>query len=167
MNEYIYSIVCLSTAVGMVSVLCPEESRQGIKKYVRLIGAVCLLCALIKPVSELLDAIKKFDADELSNMIQPEGEVYDKYESIYQNYLDGHYGNNIGQAVKDCLFEKFDINNEDCRVNTEFEDINGDGVREPKKITVILSGRAKFNDPDAISKLVLNVFGCACVVAIE
>ena len=46
MNEYIYSIVCLSTAVGMVSVLCPEESRQGIKKYVRLIGAVCLLCAL-------------------------------------------------------------------------------------------------------------------------
>ena len=96
-----------------------------------------------------------------------EVELRDKYEDIYNKYFEGDYGENIGQAVKDSLYEKFGIANDKCRINVELSDSDGDGIKEPRRITVILNGRAIFKDPEAIKKFISELFKCECKCAIE
>lgn len=169
MREYVYSVVCFSCAAGLVLMLAPDGVRQGLKKHVKFIGALCLICILIKPTTDFLDAVDRLGKEDFSGILdsESEGELYDKYEEIYQNYLDGSYGENIGEAVKDALDERFNIEKENCRVLTEFSDKDGDGVREPKKITVVLSGEAKFKEPESIKSFVSELFECDAAVAIE
>lgn len=169
LREYVYSVVSFSFAFGLVMILAPDGVRQGIKKHIKLIGALCLVCILIDPVSELLDTLENVSSGNMSEITGgiAEGELYDKYDEIYQSYLDGSYGENIGEAVKDALLKKFDIKKENCRVLTEFHDKNGDGVREPKKITVVLSGADKFRDPEMIKGFLSSLFECNVVAAIE
>ena len=169
MREYVFSIVCFSCATGIVLMLAPDGLRQGLKKHVKFIGALCLICILIKPTTELLEAIERLGDEGFSGMLEgeSEGELYDKYDEIYKNYLDGGYGENIGEAVKDSLYERFGIEKDNCRVLTEFADKDGDGVREPKKITVILGGNAKFKEPESIKSFISELFDCEAAVAIE
>ena len=120
-------------------------------------------------MAELIQTLSSLDVEDLSGIFDTdsEGELYDKYDEIYQSYLDGGYGENIGEAVKDVLHGRFDIKKDNCRVLTEFADKNGDGAREPKKITVILSGEAKLKEPDSIKTFISELFECDVSVAIE
>ena len=167
MREYVYSIVSFSSAAGLLLILLPSGTRHGLKKHVKLICALCLVCILIDPLSDLIGSIDELFSGDLSIYEDNGGELYERYEQIYQSYLDGSYGDNIGQVVKDALFEKFDIKRENCRVLTEFYDNNGDGVREPKRITVVLSGEDKFRDPETVKEFLSSVFECEIAAAIE
>ena len=169
LREYVFSIVCFASAVGIALIIAPEGTRRGLKKHLTLISTLCLICLLINPMAELMDTVSALDGAELDELlgIGGEGELYDKYEAIYQSYLDGGYGENIGEAVKDALYGRFGIKKENCRVLTEFADKNGDGAREPRKITVILSGEAKFKEPDGIKTFISELFECEAAVAIE
>ena len=48
-----------------------------------------------------------------------------------------------------------------------FGDENGDGVKEPREITVILSKGAVFSDPSKIKSFVGEIFQCRCRCALE
>lgn len=169
MSEYIYSTVCLAVAVGIVLLIAPDGARQGLKKHIKLIGSLCLICVLIKPTTELLEAIDRLTSEGFSGIFESESEseIYDKYENIYQDYLSGTYGKNIGEAVKDGLLKRFGIAKDECRVISEFEEADSDAVSEPKKITVVLSGNAKFKEPNAIKAFIEELFECDAAVAIE
>jgi hypothetical protein len=169
MTEYVFSIVLFSIASGIVLILVPEGTRQGLKKHLKLITSLCLICILISPMAKLMETISSFDGGDINGIFgtDTEGELYDKYNEIYQNYLDGGYGENIGEAVKEALYKRFGIAKENARVLTEFSDKNGDGVREPRKITIVLSGSAIVKEPDSIKKFVSEVFECDTAVAIE
>lgn len=169
MREYVFRIVCFSIAAGVLLIISPEGTRGGLKKHTKLISSLCIVCILINPMAELVDSIRSFDADDINGLFgtDVEGELYEKYDEIYQNYLDGGYGDNIGAAVKDILYERFGILKENCRVLTEFYDSDGDGVREPGKITVILSGNAKFKEPESIKVFISELFECDAAVAVE
>ena len=166
MNGYIYSIVCIAAAGGIVCILSPSS---GIKKHLRLVCALCLLCVMISPVSNFLNSIRDFFDGEGSELFETDenGELRDTYESIYNKYLEGGYSDNVGEAVKDILYENLGVSKENCRVSVQFADKNGDGVREPTKITVILSGKEVLRDPSTVKELVSNVFECDCVCAID
>ncbi len=167
MIEYVYSIVSFSFAAGLILILIPSGTKQGLKKHVKLISALCLVCILIEPLSNLIESIDEVLSGDLLTHEDNAGELYERYEQIYQSYLDGSYGDNIGQAVKDALFEKFGIQKKNCRVLTEFHDNNGDGVREPKRITVVLSGEDRFRDPETVKAFLSSLFECAVSAAIE
>ena len=168
MREYVVSVVSFSSALGLVLLIVPEGVRSGLKKHVRLIGALCLICLLITTVSELLDSFDKLLNGDLSGIVgrSASNELYDKYEAIYNAYVNGSYGENIERAVKDILFERFSIKGDNCRVTVELLS-NGDGVSEPGKITVILSREGILCDPEKIKGFVSEMFSCECAVAIE
>ena len=169
MNGYIYSIVCISAAVGIACVIAPEGTRGGIKKHLKLACSLCLLCVLIGPVAGFINNVRDIlsnGKDTIMNGLDQE-ELRDSYESIYDKYLESDYGENVGQAVKSSLSERFGIPEDECRVNVEFADKNGDGVKEPSKITVIFSGRSMFRDPKEIKSFVSELFGCECVCAVD
>ncbi len=167
MNGYIYSIVCVAAAGGIVCIVTPDK---GIKKHIKFVCALCLISVLIAPISGFISGIKDFfegEGEEIFGSIGEEGELRDKYESIYNKYFEGGYGENIGQAVKDSLYEKFGIENDKCRINVVLSDNDGDGVKEPSKITVILNGDAIFKDPTPIKRFISELFKCECKCAIE
>ena len=167
MNGYIYSIVCIAAAGGIVSIISPSS---GIKKHLKLVCALCLLCVMIAPISNFISGMRDFfesDSSEFFGTSDIESELRDKYESIYDKYLEGGYGDSVGEAVKAILYEEKGVAKENCRVSVQFADNDGDGAREPSKITVILSGKDVFRDPEDIKELVSEIFECECVCAID
>ncbi len=167
MREYIYGIVVLSAAMSVIFALTPEGRGQGLKKHIRLISSICLLCVLIEPAAELIDGIRDMGENIFGSIADSENELYERYDSIYEDYLDGKYGENIGQAVKDALYEKFGIKNENCRISTEFSYSEEYGVKVPRKITVVLRKSAVLTDPLAVKDFVSELFGCEAEVALE
>ena len=166
MNGYIYSVVCIAAACGITLALTGER----IKKHVKLVCSLCLLCVMINPVFSLINGLKEIFDEDISGIVGEDGEkneLRENYESIFDSYLEGGYGNNVGQAVKDCLYEKYGIPKEECRVMVEFTDKNSDGVREPSRITVVLSKGSVFRDPSEIKSFIEGLFECACRCAIE
>ena len=163
MSGYVYSIVCIAAAGGIVCVVSPDS---GIKKHLKLVCALCLLCVMIAPTSNFINSLRDvFDIDGTGLLGESDGEVRDAYESIYNRYLEGGYSDNIGEAVKDVLYEKMGVSKENCRMLVQLSE--KDGVREIRKITVILSGANVFKDPDQIKNTVFETFGCECECAIE
>ena len=167
MREYIFSVLCMAAIGGVAIMIAPDGIRSGLKKHVKLVCALCLLCVMIAPVSRLMDVI-----NDGFNEISPEGPndgngLQSMYESIYEDNLELGFGEGIGELVKDKLFERFSIPRDSCRVAVSFKDGDGDGFREPSKITVILSGTSIFKEPRAIESYVAGVFGCECSCAIE
>lgn len=165
MREYVYSTVLVAVALGIVFILSP--GGRGLSKHIRLIASVCFLTVLIYPATSLIDSLRQMGDYVINDITQKEEELYDKYKSIYESYLDGAYGDNVGKAVKDVLKEKFDIENEECRVSTEFYYSDKEGVKIPRRITVVLSGKAKFKEPLTIKNFVSELFGCEVNVAVE
>lgn len=169
MREYIFAIVCFSFAVGALLLISPDGIRSGLKKHLRLIGSFALICIIIQPASSFLDKIDELSKGDFSGIFEApqESELYEDYDRIYQDYLEGGYGQNLGSAVKDSLFEKFEIKKENVRVLVEFHEPDGSGIKKPKKITVILSDEAKYKDPEEIKSFVSSVFECQSEVAVE
>ena len=163
MGEYIYSVVCVSAAIGIASAVAPEGIRGGLKKHMKLIAGLCLLCVMIGPIVGAIDTIRDtFDA--ATEGINGEGEdLRGGYENIYKSYLEGEYGDNVALAVKDCLLERFSIPGDECRVRVDFDN----ELIEPEKITVILSGRSVLRDPKEIKSFVRETFGCECSCAVD
>ena len=169
MSDYIYSIVCVSAAIGIVCVIVPDGTRGGMKKHLRLVCSFCLLCVLVGPVAVFINNMGDIllnGRDAIIEGIDRE-DLREGYESIYDEYLEGNYGENVGQAVKRSLYEKFGIPENECRVRVDFADENSDGIKEPSKITVIFSGRSIFRDPKEIKVFVSELFGCECVCAVD
>jgi len=151
---------------GAVLMISPEGIRSGIKKHMKLICSLCLLCVMIAPLGRLMETLGSLgNSGNLD--IGNESELESMYESIYQGNLTDEFSGSIGEKVKTALYERFSIPGEECRVETNFADRDGDGLREPCSITVILSGLSVFKDPRAVEKYVSETFGCECICAIE
>lgn len=167
MREYIFSVVCAAALGGAVIMIAPDGVRSGLKKHVKLVCALCLLCVLIAPGGKLIGVIKDGFGDINFSGPGAENELQSIYESMYEDNLELGFGDGLGELVKDKLFEKFSVPRDGCRVSVSFKDGDGDGFREPLKITVILSGASIFKEPRAIENYISDVFGCECTCAIE
>ena len=165
MRTYIFSVVCVAALGGCVITLAPEGIRSGIKKHIKLISSLCLLCVMISPMSELLTSLGEIGDSVASD--DDREELQSMYESIYNGEMDKENGEGIGAAVKEKLYERFDIPGGESRVEVSFRDLDGDGFREPTRITVILSGGSVFRDPRKIEDYLSELFGAECVCAIE
>lgn len=166
MRIYIYYVICIAAISGIVLMIAPEGVRSGIKKHIKLICSLCLLCVMINPISELLGAIENI-GDIENDLGGPKNELESMYESIYEGNVESNYIGSIGISVKEKLLDEFSISQNECRVEVSFYDADGDGLREPERITVILSGRSVFQDPRKIEAYIEKLYNCKCVCAIE
>ena len=149
---------------GIVLIVSPDGISAGIKKHMRLICSLCMLCVMISPVKSLIGSM----GDISDSIYESEDEqLYDIYESIYEEKSDEIYGTGIGEAVKEQLRDKFNIPSSECRVSVEFSDSDRDGFREPKRITVFLTGVSAVNTSRQIESLISEKFGCDCVCMTE
>ena len=125
-----------------------------------------MLCIMINPINELLGMIENI-GDLGGNIGGEKNELESMYESIYEGNFESNYIGNIGGSVKEKLSDEFSIPQSECRVEVSFDDANGDGLREPKIITVILNGGSIFRDPRKIEEYISKLYNCKCVCAVE
>ena len=154
MSGFILTALSVALLSGVIGMLSPEGSS---KKYVRLVGTLCILCALSSPLVGLVT-----DGETGIELLLPEGDGGEEYEEIYKEAIAEGVRKNAEAAVKDMLTSHFDLAEEDLDISLSVE------RRETKYVvgsaTVILKSSLVSTDPREISEYIKCELGCPCSV---
>ena len=155
MREYLLTLMSVALLGGIVGMISPEGD---IKKYVRLIGALCLLCAISRPIAtSIYDGSLDMDG-LLENGAEHESV---NYEQIYENMLSEGGKSYAKEVIKGYIAKDLEL--EESTFDIEITS-DSEGV---ESVTVYLRDEAIFADPKKIAEYVNDKFGCACVVVYD
>ena len=159
MVVYFTSVLGAALAVAVVNLLAPESSS----KIIRLVSSLMLICVLIAP---LPSAIKKLaDLPNRLEDLSDSATESSPYKEQMEQALNQSSRSYFAQALTQMLESRFEIPSGEIRVVIRWAE-QEDAAR-PEKITVILSGSAKWKNPSEIEEFVSGLLGCECVSAIE
>lgn len=160
-KAYILSIFATALLITVADILAP--SGGGASKHLKLVTSLAFICVLISPTVSLAERLKEFANGNWELGI--EEDIEDHYSSQLQNALDDASFAYFEGMLKQTLCEQFAIAEDDLRVRVEWT--GEDTEVRPKKVTVILSGKAIWKDPAKIEEYVTSLLDCDCVSAIE
>lgn len=158
MASYITTLITISIIGGVISNLI--SSFNGIKRYVNyFIGLIAVVC-LLSPIVSFVSNISSFKTS-INNFI-------DKFAS--QDIIDSSNdiiinsgAENIKGGIKKTLVEHFGLDEKEIIIELEIDKTNIEAIKI-NKITVILTGKASWNDVDAVKEYLNNVIGGNIVV---
>ena len=148
MSAYVYGLICASLAIGIAELLIPEGAKTA--PYLKLVCALVLLVATVKPLGQLADLVPDFG----DKIFEHEFET-DEYEKIADEQLAEAY--KVG--IKAALTEQFGLNDFEVGV------LMGED-RKPLRVAVTLMGSDIFRDPYKIEEYIKKAFGCECVTLV-
>ncbi len=149
-------VMLLSGIVSMISM------EGDLKKYVRLLCGLCLLCALITPLFEW-STRGDFQPEELWHEAV-EGETED-YEKIWQEALLRGSEQEVQRELQGRLSAAMDLEEDSFSVSAQIVSKNNIFVLE--SVTVTLGHEAIFADPKRIISYVEELGDCRCIVVYE
>ena len=164
MKEYLLTLVAAALTATLFGILSPDGERGGIAKHMRLLTSLFLVCVLIAPLGGALTGLRALINGELSlpSVDQDSG---DGYRDLQDAVLDDASVNYFTDLLNETVARQFSIASDEVRCSVEWTRV--DGRLDPVRVTVILSGRAIWQDPHAIEAFVEALLGCECVTAIE
>ena len=152
------TVIGVAVAVGVCGMLTPEGDT---KKYVRLVGALCLICALASP---WVGAIARGELS-LENMLEPYESETENYEEIYKNSLKEGAKINAENVIEECLIKQFELSADSLEVSLQIVFDGGEYTVE--SAYVLLKHSAVFADPRDISEYINGELGCPCYVVYD
>lgn len=164
MKQYLLTLIAAALLAALVGILSPDGERGGIAKHMRLLISLFLVCVLIAPlrgvIINLQDLINgDFSLPELGL------ENEDDYRQQMENALDDASVNYFCDMLTQSIESQFSISPGDVRCRVDWQ---REGERlSPTRVTVILSGKAIWQDPKPIQAYVSELLGCECITAIE
>ena len=158
MDEYVVSLTVTVAVCTLATMLAPGD--RGLGKYTRLIASLCILCVAISPVSSFFQNVYSINFD----MAIPDAEKNNEYEleNVYLNMLTAASEADLSVKIEDMICREIDASEEDIEVFAELYEVDGEG--KIKKLTVMLSGKAIFTDPQMIREYLLSLFECECEI---
>ena len=164
MKAYFLSLIAAAMIAALVGILTPGGEKGGIAKHVKLLTSLFLVCVLISPLKETLVGLRAWldGGLELPNLENPEE---DSYKQQMDEALQGASTAYFTQMLTQMLEQRFSIATGEVRCGVQWQSENGS--LSPVRVTVILSGKAIWRDPEAIERFVEELLGCKCVSAIE
>lgn len=160
MMNYLYALLLVSLAAAIAGILSPEGEKGGILKHVRLLSSLLLIVVTILPLKTGISYLASLGEGEvpLPEWVEVPGaedpsELQEQLDLLSQEYF--------GQMLTERLEERFSIASGEVRCIVKWD---GD---TPTLVTVVLSGKAIWKDPDAIEAFVSGLVGCECQTAIE
>lgn len=135
--------------VALAGTLMPESAAQ----HVKLLCSLCVILLLISPVMRLVSAVGQ-GAWEIPEAWQNE----EQEEQDYGQFSDALV---IGQ-LQVLLEKEQGLPPSQCRILVEWGEDGG--VRE---VTLLLSDKAIWRDPDPIKAYVEGLLDCKCRVVLE
>lgn len=162
-KTYVLSIFATALLITVVDILSPAGTNSGLSRHLKLVCALVFVCILISPTVSLAKKLQDFANGEWEWTV--EGDVEDHYSEQLQDALDDASRQYFEGMLKQTLCKEFEIVEDELRCHVEWYG-EGENLR-PKKVTVILSGKAIWKNPAKIEEFVSSLLGCACVSAIE
>ena len=161
MKEYFLSIALSSVLVSVISLLCPHG--KGLEKAFRTTVAVVMILVIFSPITRALAGLDKLDLDGFDGIFDEEGseQLTDKFAESFERYGADY----VNAAIRSDVCNALGVKESNCRALASFK--MQEGALCPKKITVILSGKAIWHDPHEIEDYVEEKYGCECAVAVE
>ena len=159
MGEYVITLTVTVAVCTLATMLSPDGER-GLGKYIRLVASLCILCVAIAPLASFIGRLYYFDFDLsfIEERRAEDGELQD----IYSNMISEVSEAKVSQKIANMLREEYGLSDENTEVIAElFKD--GD-VYKIKKLTVLLSGKAIFTDPQIIREYLISLFDCECEI---
>ena len=164
MKEYILTLIAAALLAALIGILSPDGERGGIARHMRLLVALFMVCTLISPIRGLLVHLRDWASGERPLFPSEEALPIDP-DTTLKETLENASGTYVTDMLTQAIETKFAIEIGDVRCAIAWQ--AEDGQLSPARVTVLLSGRAIWKDPDAIESFVHELLGCDCVIAIE
>ena len=149
MGEYLYSLALVAVLVALVCTLVPESAMQ----HAKLLCSLCVIALLVSPVMSLVQAV--------GNGTWEIPEAWQEGEQEEQNYEQFSDALVVGQ-LQVLLEREQGLSPKECRILVQWGEDGG--VRE---VTLLLSGKAIWRDPDPLCTYVEELLDCTCKVVLE
>ena len=142
----------INGAIGMIS---PDGE---LKKYVRLVGALCILLAMVAPIYE--SAVSdKFAINDLFTDIEQKEE---QYGDVYKEYLVSGSRKEAEDTLGAFVVKKFRLEDDDIALSVGLVK-NGDRY-EVDGLKIYVKGSAVLIDPREIKAYLGELTGCECEI---
>ncbi len=149
MNGYLYSLAVAAVLIALVCTLVPESAAQ----HAKLLCSLCVIFLLFSPVMSLVGAVGQ-GAWEIPEAWQDEVQEEQDYGQLSQDLV-------IGQ-LQVLLEREQGLPPAECRILVEWGEDGG-----VRLVTLLLSGKAIWRDPDPIKAYVADLLDCECKVVLE
>ena len=159
MKEYIITLISVSIFCGLIEMMSLSEG--GLKKHIRLIASLCVLCVAVAPMGDLINVIKNYDVEERTDIFEGE-DTENKYYDIYVSNLGEHTAESIEENTKRLLGDEFDMEHDAFDVIVLLD--LSDEKFAVEKVSVVLYPKAIFKDPHKISEYISNLLKCECEI---
>lgn len=163
MKTYFISLVVAALIVAMIGILSPEGERGGIAKHLKLLTSLFLICVLISPLKSVAQDLFDLANGNLDWLETDDPE--EDYRQQMNDALDASSKSYFTQMLTQTLQTQFSIESGELCCQIQWSDENDE--LKPTKVTVILSGKAIWVNPEKIESYVTELLGCECVTAIE
>ena len=155
MNAYFLSLLGAALLAALIGMLSPEG---GIGKTLRLLTSLVLICVIAAPLPGLIAKLS-----EIPDSIQEEQQL--DFSEQSQAALDAASRSYFARALTAHLEEKFNIPQGEIYCIISWSELENE--TKPKHITLILSGSAKWKNPQTMQSYVSELLGCSCDSAID
>ena len=162
MQAYLIQILTLSLLCGLIELLAPIGEREGLRRTVRLVTALCLLCLMIAPLSKARELVRTFDLGAWARGLESESK--EEYERMMEQKLTAVTGEQLETELYSMLAAEFGIAREDCGLTVDLDD-SGE-VLAVRGVWIALRGAAVLRDPRAIEAAVESALQCPCSVSV-
>ena len=166
MTTYLTTLITASLTISLVTLLSPQGERAGIAKHMRLLTGLFLICLLISPMCRIIEELYNADGGTLQIPgIEQDQPSKDSYQEQLDQAMRQASTSYFTQMLTQMIESQFAISEGNIRCTVEWD--RNEETSIPKRITVVLSGKAIWKDPREIEAFVTNLIGCECVSAIE
>ena len=156
MQEYLGALIGVCLFGGVLRMISPEGASG---KYLRLCVGLCLLCAMLSPLSELFAEGEKISWSEWLSDEEYETQNYDE---IYNQSLQNGVKTQAEEIIKQSIYREYSLSEETAEVETDF--LSENGILTPEEVRVVLCGEGVLIDPREIVSYVRSEWDCACTV---
>ena len=155
MKDYVIALISVAFLNGAFGMLSPEGD---IKKYVKLLGSLCLACVIAAPIFSAISV----EGGILDGLFPQIPERESSYEDIYGDALADGAEQTLERILKERAMGELGIKEDEIDLDASLE--RRDGEYRVSEVKAYIHGGGIFADPRKISELVNEVCGCACTV---
>lgn len=164
MKHYLIQILTFSLLCSLIEHLTPAGEREGLRRAVRLLTALCMLCLMIAPLREAGDFFTSFDLGAWARETEQQSQA--RYEALMEQKLTAVTREQLRAELLTMLSEQFDIGADDCTLTVEFDDGESTEGVTVRQVWISLHGKAVLRDPRAVEAAVTSALGCPCTVSV-
>ena len=161
MESYIITLIGVSILSGFIEILAPESAGEQIKKHVKLVSSLCVLCIALAPLVSFIKEIGETDVEGFWEYSE-RAELEEKYDEIFNESLGSYTADSIARGSETMLAEQFGISVEDIDIIVSVSDV--EGVLSVDGAKAVLYGNAVTHNPREISGYIESLLGCKCEI---